>query len=229
MASPVLSQVAAASDGVPVLTGINRRADDRLWFNSSVLIDSTGRVAETYDKVHLVPFGEYIPLRIDFIRALAATTGYGFSAGDGVRMIETPLGRTVPLICYEAIFPQHSRALDQRQDYLLQITNDAWFGTFSGPYQHLDQARFRAVEQGLPLIRAANTGVSAVIDARGTIVASLPLGTAGFLDADLPAALPPTLYAQSGDWPTIVFLLATMIALFAARRRNTIANRDTSS
>ena len=188
-----------------------------------------GRVVETYDKVPVVTFGEYIPLRTDLIRSLAATTGYGFIPGDVVRMIDTPLGRTVPLICYEAIFPRHSAGLDGRQDYLLQITNDAWFGTFSGPYQHLDQARFRAVEQGLPLVRAANTGVSAVIDPHGRVRESLALGEAGYIDARLPDKVPPTPYSRTGDVPLAIILLATMIGLFVAGRRNGIANRSASS
>jgi apolipoprotein N-acyltransferase len=106
---------------------------------------------------------------------------------------------------------------------MVQVTNDAWFGRFSGPYQHLALARLRAAEQGLPLLRAANTGVSAVIDARGAIVAMLPLNTAGALDAPLPMALPPTLYAKTGDAPIILFvLLATAALLVHARRREAL-------
>ena len=229
IAAPVLERVAAAADGVPVFAGLNRRTPDGFWFNSSVMIETGGVVSETYDKVHLVPFGEYIPLRIDVIRALAASSGYGFSSGERVRAIETPIGRTVPLICYEVIFPGHSRGVEGRQDLLLQITNDAWFGTFSGPYQHLDQARFRAVEQGLPMIRAANTGVSAVIDARGEVVASLALGEAGYLDVAVPAGLAPTFYARFGDWPAILVMIVALGGLFARRSRNTIANGPASS
>ncbi|NNL18969.1 MAG: apolipoprotein N-acyltransferase, partial [Boseongicola sp.] len=170
-AAPVLAQIAGAAQGVPVVTGINRSEAGRSH-NSLIVVGSTGQAGEVYDKVHLVPFGEYIPFgqlaRLVGLRSFAARDGYGFSPGPGVRLIETPLGRALPLICYEVIFPGHGRGLE-RPDYLLQITNDAWFGTVSGPYQHLDQARFRAVEQGLPLVRVANTGVSAVIDARGEI------------------------------------------------------------
>ena len=229
LAGPLLPRLARAADGVPVVSGINRRTDEGTWFNSAILVDATGEVAETYDKVHLVPFGEYIPLRIDFIRALAASSGYGFTAGDGVRNIETALGKTVPLICYEAIFPSHSRGLPERQDYLLQITNDAWFGTFSGPYQHLDQARFRAVEQGLSLVRAANTGVSAVIDPNGRVLRALPLGEAGYIDVPVPAGSGPTPYSRTGDWPVAFILLSLIALLFVTGRRNAIANRMTSS
>jgi apolipoprotein N-acyltransferase len=126
------------------------------------------------------------------------------------------MGRPMPLICYEAIFPGEVGA-GERPDWLLQITNDAWFGTFSGPYQHLAQARFRAVEQGLPLVRVANTGVSAVIDSRGKIVTSMPLGQGGYIDAALPPVAPATLYARAGDAPTLVVLLAGLVALVLTR------------
>ncbi len=227
-AGPVLARAAEASEGIPVFTGINRR-EGAEWFNSSVLIDGEGREQATYDKVHLVPFGEYIPLRIDFLRALAASTGFGFTAGEEVRLIDTPIGLALPLICYEAIFPGHVRRVEERPDYLLQITNDAWFGTFAGPYQHLQQAQFRAAEQGLPLVRVANTGVSAMIDPLGRVTASLPLGETGYLDAQVPKSLPPTPYAVTGDLPLTVILLATITALFAAQRRNAIAKGPTSS
>jgi apolipoprotein N-acyltransferase len=129
------------------------------------------------------------------------------------------LGRAFAMICYEAIFPGYIRQVD-RPDWMVHLTNDAWFGSFSGPYQHLAIARLRAAEQGLPVLRAANTGVSAVIDARGRISAALPLNEAGFLDAALPAALPPTLYARTGDLPSILAVfLATGAAMAMARRK----------
>jgi apolipoprotein N-acyltransferase len=225
-AAPVLAQIAAASKGVPVVTGVNR-VDAGRFHNALISIGPNGQPADIYDKVHLVPFGEYIPFGevAEFFefRSFAARDGYGFSPGEGVRLINTPLGRALPLICYEAIFPQHGRALGERPDYLLQITNDAWFGTFSGPFQHLDQARFRAVEQGLPLVRVANTGVSAIIGPDGRVLQSLPLGEAGFLDAAVPKGYPRTIYAKTGDWPTILVLIAAMTALTMQRRRNSIA------
>ncbi|MGI9393742.1 MAG: apolipoprotein N-acyltransferase [Boseongicola sp.] len=226
-AGALLAQIASAANGVPVITGINRSEAGRNH-NSLISIGSNGQPSEVYDKVHLVPFGEYIPFgqlaRALGLGSLAARDGYGFSSGKSVRLIDTPLGRALPLICYEAIFPQHGRELNERPDLLLQITNDAWFGTMSGPFQHLDQARFRAVEQGLPLVRAANTGISAVIDARGMVLENLPLGVAGFIDVVLPGRLTePTLYAKTGDWPTISLLAAAFVALFLRRRRNGIA------
>ncbi len=231
-ASPLFPRIASASEGVPVAFGITR-IEDGLFHNSLVTIDGTGQPDEIYDKVRLVPFGEYIPLgqlaRLIGLQSFAARDGFGFSAGQAVRLIDTPLGRALPLICYEAIFPQHPRGLVQRPDYLLQITNDAWFGTFSGPYQHLQQAQFRAIEQGLPLVRVANTGISAVIDPKGRIVQSLPLGVAGFIDVAMPRAVSPTLYSRTGDWPIGVIVLVTLSALTLRRYRNTVASEPASS
>jgi apolipoprotein N-acyltransferase len=126
----------------------------------------------------------------------------------GPRLVTVPgLPPFLPLICYEAIFPQGLRAPAGRAGWLVQVTNDAWFGEVSGPYQHLAQARVRAIEQGLPLARAANTGISAMIDPRGQVLGSLALGTAGYLDAELPAALPAPAYARMGDIPGFIALI----------------------
>ncbi len=208
VAGPVLGEIATAAGGVPVVLGLNRREDER-WYNALVVVDAAGEVAQLYDKHHLVPFGEYIPFghlsRSLGLRSFAARDGYGYSAGPGPRLLDLPpFGTALPLICYP--------------DLLLQITNDAWFGEISGPYQHLAQARVRAVEQGLPLVRVANTGVSAVIDPAGRVLAAIPLGEAGFLDHPVPAPLPATLYARTGDWPVFVVLLATLAGA-ALRRR----------
>jgi apolipoprotein N-acyltransferase len=228
IADPIIARAADAADGTPFITGINRRTEADEWFNSLIVVDRTGLVTDTYDKVHLVPFGEYIPFRIEFLKAMAGFGSFGFSPGEAVRLVDTPLGKALPLICYEAIFPRHGAGAG-RPDYLLQVTNDAWFGTFSGPYQHLDQARFRAVEQGLPLVRAANTGVSAVIGPDGGIIAAIPLGAEGHIDAPLPAPAAPTLYSRIGDLPTGVFLLATLAALWGTRKRKAIASGAPSS
>lgn len=215
--------IAQAARGVPVVIGINRY-DGLRAYNSAVLLDGEGAVTEVYDKHHLVPFGEYVPFgrllsRVG-IHGLAARDGGGYSAGPGPRLMDTvALGKALPLICYEAVFPQDMRVAEGRPDFLMQITNDAWFGAFSGPYQHLVQARLRAIEQGLPMVRAANTGVSAVIDARGRVVASLPLNTEGFLDAALPEALPATIYGRTGEIPIVAIILATLALLIRKRRR----------
>ncbi len=224
---PILARITEAAEGAEVVLGINRTENDRHHNSLITLPGNAIAPAEVYDKVHLVPFGEFIPFgqAAEFfgLQSFAARDGYGFSPGDSVRLINTGIGRALPLICYEAIFPQHLRRAGERPDYLLQITNDAWFGAFSGPYQHLDQARFRAAEHGLPLIRVANTGVSAMINARGEVEASLALGEAGYLDARLPAAFPPTPYSRWGDLPVAVFLLSVVCGLFFVNKRNTIA------
>jgi len=220
-AAPALGQIAETSVA-PVILGLNRSEDVR-FFNSLIVVGEGGGVSHLYDKHHLVPFGEFIPFggltRWLGIRSFAARDGYGYSAGAGARVLDLgPLGAALPLICYEAIFPQDVRAAPSRPDWLLQITNDAWFGRISGPYQHLAQARVRAVEQGLPMVRVANTGVSAVIDAGGRVLASIPLGEAGWLDTPLPPAHAPTLYARTGDWPVFVLMLATLAGLAAGRK-----------
>ena len=218
-AQPYLDAIADAAQGSPVVLGIQRAEGLRIY-NSLVYLDETGKRAGLYDKHHLVPFGEYIPLGDQLERfglsGLAATTGSGFSAGPGPRLLRAgDLGAVLPLICYEAIFPQIAAAAPERPGLLLQVTNDAWFGTRSGPYQHLAQARMRAIEQGLPLARSANTGVSAMIDPLGNVTAALPLGQAGHVDADLPAPLPPTPYSWIGDLP--VFLLVAGLFVLLAR------------
>jgi apolipoprotein N-acyltransferase len=129
------------------------------------------------------------------------------------------LGRAFPMICYEAIFPGYIRDLDTRPDWIVHVTNDAWFGTFSGPWQHLAIARLRAAEQGLPVLRSANTGVSAVIDGRGRVLDALPLGEAGYLDARLPPPLSPTFYARMGDAPILILALLTIGGIGLRDRR----------
>ena len=220
--------ITEAAQGSPVVVGIQRRSGYRL-FNSMVTLNSQGEVAGIYDKSHLVPFGEYIPFGSFLgqfgLRGLAAEDGDGFSAGPGPVLLDLgPVGRALPLICYEAIFPQDVNRAPERPDFLLQITNDAWFGKFSGPYQHLAQARMRAIEQGLPMMRAANTGVSAMIDARGNITAQLGLDQAGFVDASLPAKLRPTIYSRSGDIP-ISLVLALGLFGVLARKLNARSNK----
>ena len=218
---PVLSE---AARGKPLVFGINRGGEARIY-NSLVLLDEAGEIAEVYDKHHLVPFGEYTPLgdilgRIG-IQGLAQRDGYGFSPGPGARLIDIPgIGATLPLICYEGIFPSDIAAAPARPELLLLITNDAWFGTVSGPYQHIAQARLRAVEQGLPMIRVANTGISAMIDPAGRLIDAMPLGTEGIRDIALPAPLPPTLYAKMGDLPPVLLLVAALGLLGLRKRKH---------
>lgn len=225
-AGPALEVIADAAAGTPVVLGIQREEEGR-YYNSLITLDRTGAVADLYDKHHLVPFGEYMPAAPLFARfniaGLAARAEAGYSAGPGPRLIDLgPLGMALPLICYEAVFPQDVNSAPKRPGLLLQITNDAWFGINAGPQQHLAQARLRAIEQRLPMIRVANTGISAMIDPAGGIVDSLPLGRAGFLDVPLPAALPPLLYSRTGDWLAVAALLVAFGTLIGLERRNPI-------
>jgi apolipoprotein N-acyltransferase len=190
-------------------------------YNSVYVIDRDGAILDIYDKVHLVPFGEYLPFqplleRLGLMQ-LTKIRG-GFLAGDRRRAMAVPSApKMLPLICYEAIFPDAAVPKGERPGWLVNLTNDGWFGMSTGPYQHFQQARVRAIEEGLPLVRAANTGISGVIDPAGRVLASLPLGAEGVLDARLPAAIAPTLYAQYGDVPLILFFIAGGIVV--ARRR----------
>jgi apolipoprotein N-acyltransferase len=144
----------------------------------------------------------------------------GFSAGERRQMLAIPGGPPMlPLICYEVIFPGELVPAGERPGWLLNVTNDGWFGMSSGPYQHLQLARLRAIEEGLPLVRAANTGISAVIDPVGRIVASLPLGSEGVLDAPLPRPVAPTLYARFGDRIAGVLLAIGLAGVLVRRRR----------
>jgi len=219
----------AASGKTPVILGARRLDAQGNWFNSLAAYGADGAELARYDKHHLVPFGEYIPLTGVLealgLSRLAEGLAGGFRPGTGAeRLTLDGLPPFQPLICYEAIFPHEILRGAKRPDWLLHITNDAWFGTWSGPYQHLVQAQMRAIEHGLPLARAANTGVSAMIDPFGRITASLPLGEAGFVDATLPVGLPPTPYAQTPDW--LVPLLAALALVAAGVRNRMIAGSE---
>ncbi len=225
---------AAAAMGalpLPIAAGWQRVEGERAW-NSLSIFGPGGSIDQTYDKVHLVPFGEYVPYgdlawRLFGIRAFAAQQGFGYSPGTEARLIDfgPGLGRARPLICYEAIFPAEV-ATTEHPGWLVQVTNDAWFGTLTGPYQHFAMARLRAIEQGLPLVRAANTGISAVVTATGQIAhdttgapAHLGLGQRGIIDAALPGALPAPPYARHGDLPLLPLLLAALAGAGMAGRR----------
>ena len=217
--------IASAGNGAPVAIGMQRVEGDRAW-NSLAVIEPEGMTGATYDKHHLVPFGEYIPFGDALfqwanISAFASQVGNGYTAGPGPQLLDfgPKLGRALPLICYEAVFPQDLRGTE-RPDWLLQITNDAWFGHWTGPFQHAAQARLRAIEQGLPLVRVGNTGVTAVYDSRGRITAGLPFEIASYLDAALPAALPITPYARLGEVPLLMLLAGLAAALIRPRKRS---------
>ena len=146
-----------------------------------------------------------------------------FSSGPGAQTLQVPgLPPFSPLICYEAIFPGQVASGDVRPGWLLNITNDGWFGNTAGPYQHLQAARLRAIEEGLPMVRAANTGISAVIDPLGRILAHLPLGQEGVLQIALPRALGRTPYAMLGDWTLFLILIIPLglVSIRAMREKN---------
>ena len=218
----------AVPDGGLLLTGALRQgnggdgATPQLW-NSLHAIDSNGNLAATYDKHHLVPFGEYMPLRSLFSIAKLTHGSIDFSSGPGAQTLNVPgLPPLSPLICYEVIFPGQVTSDEIRPAWLLNITNDGWFGNTAGPYQHLQAARLRAVEEGLPMVRAANTGISAVFDPLGRRLAHLPLGQEGVLQTVLPAALGRTPYAVMGDLTLILILIIPLglVSIRAMREKN---------
>jgi apolipoprotein N-acyltransferase len=190
-------------------------------FNSIYVLDHDAAILALYDKVHLVPFGEYLPLaRVLEALGLQTLTKQqdGFLPGDRRRLLAIPgAPPALPLICYEAIFPADVAATDERPGWMINLTNDGWFGISTGPYQHFQQARMRAIEQGLPLVRAANTGISAVVDPVGRIIAALPLGREGILDAPLPQPLGRPLYARVGDTTAFVMVAIGLFAVLLRR------------
>jgi len=214
--------------GAVLVTGAIRLADPTNpaqsgVYNSIYVIDHTGSIAAVYDKVHLVPFGEYLPFEPILERLgleeLTQQRG-GFLAGDRHRLIAVPgAPAALPLICYEVIFPGEVMPPGNRPGWIVNVTNDGWFGISTGPYQHFEQARVSSIELGLPLVRAANTGISAVVDPLGRIVNSLPLGAEGVLDAPLPRAIGAPLYVQVGDTPAVLMILMALIAIVRRRMR----------
>lgn len=212
--------------GTTLITGAIRHdpplgADRRLLpttktLNSILVLDEQAKVEAIYDKIRLVPFGEYVPLEsaLSHIGIEKLTHGRGaFAVGPSPRPLMTIPGLppALGLVCYEALFSGDIVQGDARPGVLLNVTNDGWFGQSTGPYQHFHQARIRAVEEGVPLIRAANNGISAVVDPYGRALQTLGLDVRGVIDSRLPQALLPTVYARAGDW-----MLLLVLAVFAA-------------
>ena len=230
---PHLSEIEAMSrklDGKTVLiTGAVRappNAQGRITraYNSVYVIDHDGSILDIYDKVHLVPFGEYLPFQDLLERwglmSLTKVQG-GFISGERHRAMQRPRGPSfAPLVCYEAIFPGEGVDRSDRPRWLANVTNDAWFGNSSGPRQHLAAARMRAVEEGLPLARAANTGISAVFDAHGREIARLDVGVTGQIAVPLPPPEEPTIFAKFGLLiPGSLSVAALAVGLFGLTRR----------
>jgi apolipoprotein N-acyltransferase len=250
-----LAQIAKLlPEGTALITGAIRPPDTApphgpvtSAYNSIYVIGHGGAILSVYDKVHLVPFGEYLPFQ-DLLERLGlmqlTKVRGGFIAGDHRRNQTAPgAPNFLPLVCYEIIFPGDAvprsgetgwfyrhfgrylgwptvTGAGERPGWLLNLTNDGWFGASAGPYQHFQQARVRAIEEGLPLVRAANSGISAVIDPLGRIVKSLPLGSVGVLDAPLPQPIAPTPYARLGDRPVGVIVGIAFLWVMGSRWRS---------
>jgi apolipoprotein N-acyltransferase len=217
-----LSEITAAlPEGTALVTGAARmgggtQTGSRPHYRNAIqVIASGGQILGSYDKMHLVPFGEYLPFQSLFdrlgLRQFVHIPG-GFEAGNGPRSLAIPgVPPAMPLICYEVIFPDEivpRGPMQERPGVLLNVTNDGWFGRTPGPYQHFAQARLRAIEEGLPLVRAANTGISAIVDPFGRMLGHLPLGEQGVLDGGLPESIAAPAFAQ---FPNII-----VFALWAA-------------
>ena len=191
-------------------------------FNAVYTINSAGEIVGASDKVHLVPFGEYLPFQ-----ELAEAAGLeqltrlpgGFEPGTSRTILDGGMaGDFLPLICYEIIFPGQIIMAENRPAWILNVTNDAWFGRTPGPYQHARQALIRGVEEGLPVIRAANSGISFVADAQGRVLQETALGTRAVLDSPLPLPAPATLYARYRELPLALILAFYFIILLVPRR-----------
>jgi len=224
-----------AADAAPIggllITGAPRitapgQEPFQVW-NSLMAITPTGEIVATYDKAHLVPFGEYVPFS-DILPIQKITPGrVDFTPGPGPRTLHLDSAPPVsPLICYEVIFPGAVTDPNDRPAWIVNLTNDGWYGLSPGPYQHFASARLRAIEEGLPLVRAANTGISGVIDPLGRVTAHLDLGTRGFLDAALPEALPKPFYAAHKDR---VLVLGCILFLSVAFVRTSFLQKETSN
>ncbi len=224
-----LSQVAQALGPDAVLLAGSLRAEPAekagqyRFYNGFLVVDADGQVLSSYDKRHLVPFGEYVPwaetLNRIGIQKVAQEVG-GMSFGDGARRLSVPgAPLAAPVICYEIIFPGQVIDAGQRPEWIVNVTDDSWFGNSIGPRQHFSIARMRAIEEGLPVVRAANGGISAVIDGVGRVRAKLALHERGFLDAALPVAQPRTGYGRWRDTPALALALMCVIALMILKRR----------
>lgn len=214
----------ALPHGSTGILGSLRNIDDgKQFFNSIAAIDKKAAVLGSYDKHHLVPFGEYIPFRryLNLTPLAAGISIIGdFTHGAGITTLHLDgLPSPSPLVCYEAIFPGEVARRDNRPDWLVNVTNDAWYGNTAGPHQHFEISRVRAIEEGLPLVRAANTGISATVDPLGRIIGLKRLGETGIVDTILPQPLTLTPYAQYGDALFLLMLIALAVTGECLKRR----------
>ena len=223
-----LGQIASLlPEGTTLLTGAIRPETDKTgdrptkFYNSVYMIDHNGEITATYDKINLVPFGEFLPFQ-----GLMESLGFeqltrqrgGFSAGENRRLFKLDHAPSLsPLICYEIIFSGILRSLPERPGWILNVTNDAWFGVTPGPYQHAHNATLRAIEEGIPVVRASNNGISLVVDPVGRVVSMLPLNVIDVLDSRLPRTIEKTIYSIIGDW--LLFFTGLLILKVVWRRR----------
>ncbi|WP_091132429.1 apolipoprotein N-acyltransferase [Microvirga guangxiensis] len=202
------------------------------FFNAIQVIDDRGTILGAYDKVHLVPFGEYVPKFLDALIRAAGLRQFihipgGFEPSERRKPLSIPgLPPVAATICYEAIFPGEILPEGPRPSLILNVTNDGWFGQTTGPYQHFAQARLRAVEEGLPLVRAANTGISGVVDPYGRVVDSLPLGVDGILDANLPVAIWQAKSSQTRSFSLTAMLVICLMTLIVRRKQKAASSQD---
>ena len=223
--SPWPARVASTlPPGTTLITGAVRADDStdrvRIW-NSAVVIGPGGDWRQSYDKHQLVPFGEFVPLRSVLPLDKITPGDTDFSRGEGPRTVHAPgIPPFSPLVCYEVVFPWLAVDKAERPEWILNVTNDAWYGDTAGPYQHFAMSRIRSIEQGLPLVRAANTGISAVIDPYGRAIRTLKLNERGIIDQTLPLPLYRTFYAQNGEVPVLIVLFVLWIlSVWQIRRR----------
>jgi apolipoprotein N-acyltransferase len=190
---------------------------DKIW-NSIFVMDNSGNIVNSYDKHRLVPFGEYIPFA-QFLPFISKITdgAVGFSMGNGPQTIKVNdnLPSFSPLICYEVIYTDKIIDKNNPPEFFVNLTNDAWFGNSSGPYQHFAMARMRAIEYGIPVIRVANTGISALIDSHGRVIKQKKLGDKGIVDIKLDVGLNHTIYGQNGARYILIlaYLILSLILL----------------
>ena len=222
---------AAAWDSLPfdgwLITGVPRFDKQGRLFNSAVLMRAEGQVEALYDKRRLVPFGEFVPFRRFLPFADALVGPIDFSAGHDNSLFTLPhYGRVQVLICYETLFPGVAAAPGPRPDILVNLTNDAWFGDTPGPWQHLAQARMRAVEEGVPMLRVANTGITSGFGPEGRILASIGLGKTGYADVNVPPPLSPTIYAKWREGPFLGLLVLLLLINIRLDRTRTMGHQD---
>ncbi len=218
-----LLKQAIPQDAILITGGLNIEYDasrleiKNIW--NGVFAISHAGIIDNYDKHHLVPFGEYIPFAkyLPFLQSIAG--GSGFNEGNGPKTITTPHFSFSPLICYEVIFAGEIIDKNNRPDLLVNVTNDAWFGASSGPYQHLDAAKMRAAEYGISLARSANTGISAYIDPFGNIIKQIHLNKEGFIDVNFIEKISPTIFSKFSYWPLSLLALAILLFLIISIRR----------